>query len=126
VEDKLPAPKLTARQSIAATATVDTNLPLTVLVSDPRSVALVSPILSKIYQESKLRLGPGIAAMNPADARDCGVEDGASAFLEAPRGRLAIAVTIDPGMPPGLVALAAGEEVLEICGAQTRGRVVRS
>ena len=106
--------------------TVSDALPLTVALTETHSAPLVSPLLSKLYQESNLRLGRNCAALHPDSARMAGVEDGARAVLETGLGRCAIQVTLDPSIPPGIVQVAAGAEVLDICGAFARARVVRA
>jgi len=66
-----------------------------------------SPLMSKVYQESNLRLGPDRVAMHPRSARECGVEDGAKATLETSAGQRRVEVMIDSGICPGVVLVAA-------------------
>ncbi|MBZ5582833.1 MAG: hypothetical protein LAQ30_11650 [Acidobacteriia bacterium] len=98
----------------------------TVVFTGSQPGLLVSPILSKLYQESNLRLARNGAVLHPDSARSCGVEDGSRAFLETPLGQCAVEVALDPSVPPGFVQVAAGPEVLDICGASLRARVVRA
>jgi hypothetical protein len=81
-----------------------------------------SPILSKVYQESNLRLAPNHVAMNPG----CGLEDGAPAILETLLGKCRVGVTLDAGIPPGVVQVSATPAVLDMCAAGSRAKVVRS
>ena len=70
----------------------------------------VSPLFSKIYGESNLRLSPDRIALHPSEARACGVAEGGRAVLECAGERRAVTVTIDSGLRPGVVltALPAG------------------
>jgi hypothetical protein len=87
----------------------DAELPLTVLMAEEHGGAtLRSPLLSKIYQESNLRLGPQCIAMHPDAARNAGVEDGGRAILRTLTGNIEVDVAIDSGVPPGLVQAADG------------------
>jgi len=104
-----------------------TNFPLTVALCEPRAAtALASPILSKLYQESNLLLGPNRVAMHPETVRACGVEDGGRGVLETALGGRRIAVVADAAVPRGMVMAAAGPEILDICGAFSRARVTQS
>jgi hypothetical protein len=120
--DSLPAraeaPQL-AFASTAAPATED-DLPLAVVLTE--SLAFPgSPILTKLYQESNLRLAAGQAALHPS----CGIPDGAGAVLQTRCGKLSVRIVCDPGIPPGIVQLAAGPRMLDLCGASPRAKVVR-
>jgi hypothetical protein len=44
--------------------------------------------------------------------------------LETQYGRCAIGVIPDESVPPGMLEVAAGPEILDICGAFTRAKVV--
>jgi len=101
-------------------------LPLVVAVTEPDAPALVSPLLSKLYQESNLHLPPQSVALHPSDARSCGVETGSHARLETGCGSIAVDVIVDPDVPPGVVEVAGGAGIRKICGASSRARVVRS
>jgi menaquinone reductase, molybdopterin-binding-like subunit len=103
----------------------DAGLPLAVILVEAPT-ALISPILSKLYQESNLRAARHGAALHPDSARACGLGAGGRAALETLIGRCEVEVTVDPSVPPGAVAVAAGPEVLDICGAFARARVVRA
>jgi len=64
-----------------------------------------SPLLSKIYRESNLRLAPGRIALNPC----CGIPDDARALLRTDLGDRRVMVTLDAGVSPGVVLTAASE-----------------
>jgi hypothetical protein len=80
-----------------------------------------SPILSKLYQESNLRLGPNRVALNPA----CGFETGAKASFRTPLGACPVTVLLDAGVPPGAVAVTASPAILDVCAQGARAKVVR-
>jgi anaerobic selenocysteine-containing dehydrogenase len=124
-----PAAAFSAPRGSAAAAQkgrpTEPDLPLNVLfVAAP--TGLISPILSKIYQESNMRPARNAAALHPDTARACGLEAGGRAAMETSLGRREVEVTVDDSVPPGAVAVAAGPEVLDICGAFARARVVRA
>jgi anaerobic selenocysteine-containing dehydrogenase len=103
---------------------LDTAFPLPVAFSEPQSASLTSPLMSKLYQDSDLRMPPNTAALHPDTARASGILGAARAVLETQYGRCAIGVIPDASVPPGMLAVAAGAEVLDICGALTRAKVV--
>jgi hypothetical protein len=103
------------------------DLPLLVALTDlPGATGLISPLMSKLYQESNLRLGPNRAALNPASAAACGVSEGAHAVLQTRLGERPIQVTVSASVPPGVVEVGASPEILDICGAFSRARVAQS
>ena len=103
------------------------DLPLVAVVSETFGAgAPGSPIMSKLDRESNLRLGPNRAALHPETARSCGVEDRALAVLETPLGKCNISVILNSSVPPGVVEVAADPEVIDLCGAFSRAKVVRA
>jgi anaerobic selenocysteine-containing dehydrogenase len=62
--------------------------------------------MSKLYRESNLRLASNRVAMHPTEARSRGLEEGARAILETDNGQRRVEVTLDPGIPPGVVLAA--------------------
>ncbi|HWC96533.1 MAG TPA: hypothetical protein VG456_07285 [Candidatus Sulfopaludibacter sp.] len=120
--DHAEVPKL-ALAAPAPHATED-DLPLAVLMSEA-TAGLGSPILSKLYQESNLRLAANRIVLHPSAARQCGVEDGGRALLQTRCGKLEVQVACDPSLPPGMVQVAAGPCTLDICGSSPRAKVVR-
>jgi hypothetical protein len=121
----LPAPKLAI--PALPSDTPDSAFPLAVAVSEPGTPTLVSPLLSKVYQESNLRLAPESVALHPSDAHQCGLANGSRARLETGAGSAAIEVTVDSTVPPGIVQISGGPGIRKICGAAfVRARVVQS
>jgi anaerobic selenocysteine-containing dehydrogenase len=100
------------------------SLPLAVVMTEgPAGPG--SPILSKLYQESNLRLVADRVVLHPAVARECRVEDGGRAILETNCGRLNVQVSVDAGAPLGVVQVAGGPRTLDLCGSSPRAKVVR-
>jgi menaquinone reductase, molybdopterin-binding-like subunit len=100
------APKTVAGELAAATGNV--------LPAEPEIPA--SPLMSKVYQESDLRLDSRTIALSPADAAAWGVRDGGRAALETDRGRREVRVLVDAGLRRG--AILAGSR--ELAGAQAK------
>lgn len=92
-----PAPKIDAK----ATRPIPTG-DRPVMLAEAHSALLVSPLLSKVYQESDLLLAPDCIAMHPADARAAGLGSG-HAVIETARGKAAVRVLTDTSVRPGVV-----------------------
>jgi hypothetical protein len=120
--ERAEIPKLPSRP-IAAPPTAD-DLPLAVVMADTFALP-ASPILSKLYQESNLRLAANRAALHPSAAADSGVKDGGRALLQTRSGKLEVTVTLDPAVPRGVVQLAAAASTLELFASSTRAKVAR-
>ena len=69
-----------------------------------------SPLLSKLYQESDLRPAATAAAMGPDTASQLGLRDRQPVRIVAPAGTVRAELRIDPTLPPGRIALAAGPD----------------
>jgi len=118
------AAKIEIKPAPAGIPVVLEGLPLTVVLAEQRAASLVSPLLSKLYQESNLRLAPNRVALHPADARATGVEEGARAMLETRGGRCEVEVTLDASVPLGVVEVPARPGIQDLCAAGARARVV--
>jgi len=120
--DEVEKRSLTVAPRIGAATPVAENpeLPLVVMLSHELTPA--SPLLSKMYRESNLRLGPNRAALNPS----CGLGDGTQATLQTALGKCAVEVILDAGVPPGVVQLTAWPAVLDLVGPGARAKVVRA
>jgi anaerobic selenocysteine-containing dehydrogenase len=101
------------------------GLPLTVVMgAGTRGPA--TPLMTKLYQESNLRQGANQAFLHPDTASECGVEAGDRALLQTACGKCEVRVVLDAGVMPGVVHMAAGPLVVDICGgAMARAKVVR-
>jgi hypothetical protein len=113
------APVAAFAASPASRPSEQAELPLAVVLH--RELTPASPLLSKVYQESNLRLEPNGVAINPAS----GLEDGAPAMLETLQGKCRVAVTLDAGIPPGVVQVSASPTLLDLCADGARAKVVR-
>jgi len=105
----------------AVASPVSTDLTFTETLG---SAALVSPLLSKVYQESNLRQTPNSVALHPDTARASGVTDSSRAMLVTPLGRCVVRVTVDPSIPPGLIQVAATPALLDLCASREGVKVV--
>jgi hypothetical protein len=102
------------------------DLPLTVVAAEARRGGLESPLMSKLERESNLRMTANRVALSPADARSNGIENGGHCVLETACGRLSVVAMIDAGVPAGVVEVAGGPRMADLCGASQRARVVRA
>jgi hypothetical protein len=106
-EPKSPAPKV---EFEALTPRETTGL---VAVAAERAIP-DSPLLSKLYRESNLMLGPGRIAMHPDDARTRGLANGAQARLEVASESQVVEVVLDAKAPPGVVLTAGAAGVAKV------------
>jgi hypothetical protein len=97
----------------------ESELPLAIIVT--HELLPGSPLLSKVYQESNLRLAPGRVALSPS----CGLDDGGEAMFETLLGKCRVGVMLDAGIPPGMVQVSGSPAVLDLCAAGARAKVVR-
>src|SRR5450759_38096 len=99
------------------------DLPL-IAIREPHNPALVSPLMTKLYQESNLRLAPNRVALHPNDARAANLPNGARAVLYTRIGRCSVEVTVDPAVPPGAVQVGGSPGIQDVCGPAARAKVV--
>jgi anaerobic selenocysteine-containing dehydrogenase len=97
-----------------------------VAIREPYTPALVSPLMTKLYQESNLRLAPNRVALHPSDAHAANLTNGARAILQTRIGKCAVEVTVDPSVPPGAVQVGASPGIQDVCGPAARAKVVRA
>lgn len=67
------------------------------------SAAQVSPVLSKVFQESDLRPVNGVVLMHPSTAEAQSLADGATASLSTVRGTMDVLIRTDRSIRPGIV-----------------------
>ncbi len=126
-QTNLPRPALHLGGTEREPLREDSSFPLIAVVCDgPAMAGSESPLMSKLYRESSLRISPGSASLNPRTAAEFALRDACRATLATRCGKLPVTVAIDSGVPPGAVLLAATPGVLDICGATMRAKVVRS
>ncbi len=70
--------------------------------------AQVSPVLSKVFQESNLKDLDGTALLHPGTATSYGLADGDSATMHNRAGTMRVVVRCDGAVLPGVVHVAAG------------------
>jgi anaerobic selenocysteine-containing dehydrogenase len=99
------------------------DLPL-IAIREPHNPALVSPLMTKLYQESNLRLAPNRVALHPDDARAANLPNGARAVLYTRIGKCSVEVTVDPAVPPGAVQVGGSPGIQDVCGPAARAKVV--
>jgi len=102
---------------------LDRRYPLTLVLRAPRDAVaspVVSPLVTKLYQESGLRRRAGTVAINPETARELGLTRGARARLETRVGVAKVRIELDHGVMPDLVALEIGPDAAAM-GIGTRG-----
>jgi len=114
-----PSPARLATVAAKARPSEESELPLAVVLTHELTPG--SPLLSKVYQESNLRLAPGRVALNPS----CGLEDSAPAILETLLGKCRVGVSLDAAIPPGVVQVSSSPALLDLCAAGGRAKVVR-
>ncbi len=124
-EDAKPRAAVMNRAEVRPVEPVESpaDLPL-VAISEPHYAGLVSPLLTKLYQESNLLLAPNRIALHPKDARDAGVVDGGRAMLQTRLGKCAVEVTVDAAVPAGAVQVGSAPGIQDVCGHAARAKVV--
>lgn len=78
----------------------------------------ISPLLSKVYQESGLRDSPAVAAISPPSAELFQLTNGCLAMVETACGGAQVKVKVDSAVMPGVVQVAIGPDragLLEKC-----------
>ncbi|MEO8373160.1 MAG: molybdopterin dinucleotide binding domain-containing protein, partial [Candidatus Solibacter sp.] len=122
---KPSAPPVQVARAAAATAETVADLPLMAIPANNQPT-LFSPLMTKLYQESNLRLAPNRVALHPDDARAAKLTDNARAILHTRTGKCTVDVTIDASVPAGAVLLGSSPGIQDICGAADRAKVVRA
>jgi hypothetical protein len=68
----------------------------------------VSPLMTKLYQESGLRRLLNQADINPVTAKALGLAEREGAVLETATGSIRVEIRFDPGVMPGVIRVAVG------------------
>jgi menaquinone reductase, molybdopterin-binding-like subunit len=90
--------------------------------SDAARSAVLSPLFTKLHQESGLRRESGVAVMNPATARAKRLRPGRKALIETGQGRVVARVEVDHAVMPDVIELTVGPTSLAL--GQSRNRVI--
>lgn len=72
------------------------------------SVSQMSPILSKVFQETELRDCNGVVSINPSTARSLGFQRNESALLTTKNGSLKVRLKLDPSVRPEVIEASIG------------------
>ena len=110
--------------------------PLVVMLAGPAIATfggVLPPVVNKLYRESNLKTGVGMARLNPATAGSRRWQEGQQAVLETVHGAMRVTLVLDEAVMPGVVLMAPGPDpvnlgdpaddrgdMLEICGAAHR------
>jgi menaquinone reductase, molybdopterin-binding-like subunit len=92
----------------------------------------VSPVMSKLYQESGLRSLANQAFLNPDTGGAVGLEDGKQAIIVTQQGSMFVTIRFDSGVMPAVIHVAVGparngtesmneidENILQICQVES-------
>jgi hypothetical protein len=108
---RCPLPSAGALEAWARPAEAAADLALVAFAA--RGVAgstPVSPLLTKLYQESDLRTATRLAAIHPRTAAMLGLREGHAVRVESSAGCAVASLSFDERLAPGRVAIAAGPE----------------
>jgi hypothetical protein len=83
--------------------------------------ARVSPLMSKLWQESDLRAAANQAAVHPRTGLALGLADGGRAAVRTRCGSCELGVAFDRTVLPGVIEVAAGRRLLELCEPSQQG-----
>ena len=109
----LPRPPLPSSAALESWARPAAEEGLALVAFAARGIAgttPVSPLLTKLYQESDLRPAATTVAVSPRTAQGLGLANRQPVRVESAAGTVAAQLRIDPTLPPGRVALAAGPD----------------
>jgi len=99
------------------------------------SSALMSPVMSKVFQEMELRDVNGVVSINPAMAKALGISTERPAILKTNNGTISVQVKISNAVQPGIIEASIGplpngvqtlahfngENVLNLCDVADNG-----
>ncbi|MBZ5537480.1 MAG: molybdopterin-dependent oxidoreductase [Acidobacteriia bacterium] len=81
----------------------------------------ISPLMTKLFQESGLRKLSGQTAVNPETGRAFGLTDGGQAWIETEKGAMKVEVRFDAAVMPRVIEAAVGPSVEAFSTAETQG-----
>jgi len=122
VVSRAPSPSRSAARP-AEVAESAGDLPL-IAIHEAHNPALVSPLMTKLYQESNVRLAPNRVALHPDDARAANLTNSARAILQTRMGKCTVEVTVDAAVPAGAVLVGGSAGIQDVCAAGARAKVV--
>ncbi len=86
--------------------------------------AVLSPVMTKVYQESGLRRVGNQAVLHPETGKACGLTHGCRAVVETECGSCGVSVSLDAAIMPGVIQVAVGPgnprapQILDVCRPQ--------
>ncbi len=113
-----------AEQRLGASGQADPSRPLLLITTAWRATAgnaQVSPLLSKVYQESDLRAPGNSAAIHPGTSEHLNLKHGDRALLTTACGSCPVEVLVDKGVMPGVISAVIGPTVGSIGAAPRAG-----
>ncbi|MGB7623216.1 MAG: molybdopterin-dependent oxidoreductase [Terriglobia bacterium] len=81
----------------------------------------LSPLMTKLYQESGLRKLSGQAEVNPETGKAFGLTDGGRAWVETENGAMKVEIRFDAAVMPRVIAVAVGPSVEDFSSVETPG-----
>ncbi|MBZ5551588.1 MAG: molybdopterin-dependent oxidoreductase [Acidobacteriia bacterium] len=81
----------------------------------------MSPLMTKVFQESGLRKLSGQAAVNPETGRASGLTDGGKAWIETEKGAMQVEIRFDAAVMPRVIEVAVGPTVEAFSITETPG-----
>ncbi|MCC7499855.1 MAG: hypothetical protein IT160_19905 [Bryobacterales bacterium] len=120
----LQAAVQSAERRLAAGGQTDPARPLMLITTAWRATAgnaQVSPLLTKLYQESELREPGNSAAIHPDTSQKLNLKHGGQAILTTACGSCPVAIVVDAGVMPGVVSAVIGPTVDSIGAAPRNG-----
>jgi menaquinone reductase, molybdopterin-binding-like subunit len=102
----------------------DVKYPLTLMAYGWRGVVdsgPVTPIITKLYQETDFRECTNTALVHPETASAHRLRDAGRAVIETERGRLTVVFRISPEVMPGVIHVALGPDQDGLTGVKKKG-----
>ena len=99
------------RNRIIASTKTEGNTPLVLMPvgwHGAMASGHMSPVMSKLFQESELRQVGGRASINPVTARRTTLEEGDAARIHTGSGTLETTMHLDPSVRPDVIVVSVG------------------
>jgi anaerobic selenocysteine-containing dehydrogenase len=81
----------------------------------------LSPVMTKVYQESNLRRTARQAMLNPATGKAFGISDGKRMVIETESGSLTLEARLSVSVMPGVIHVEVGPDGRALPAGQTNG-----
>ncbi len=86
----------------------------------------ISPVMTKVYQESNLRRTARQAMLNPATGKTFGISDGKRMVIETESGSLTLEARLSESVMPGVIHVEVGPDGRAMAADQTNGEDILS